>query len=153
MELLKDHFLQFSQWKNNSITNVMREKYKVGNNGIMKEVVNNIYKLMMLSEKRKSFFINKNHTAIVMNGKDIKTSIRMFSRPSYDVNISGIEKFNTSMTKVKTNLLVKNVHKSWCEHLVKNNDNNYDIMNSFYLLIQILPSFVFFCHRLTYLLI
>ena len=27
---------QFSQWKNNSITNVIREKYKVGNNGIKK---------------------------------------------------------------------------------------------------------------------
>ena len=76
---------------------------------------------MMLSDKRKVFFINKNHTATVMNEKDIKTSIRMFFRPSYDVNISGIEKFKTSMTKVKSNLLVNNVHKSWCEHLVKNN--------------------------------
>ena len=90
----------------------MREKYKVGNNGIKKVVVNNIYKLMMLSDNRKVFFINKNHTATVMNKKDIKTSIRMVFRPSYDVNISGIEKFNTSMTKVKTNLLVNNVHKS-----------------------------------------
>ena len=131
LELLKDQFLQFSQWKNNSITNVMREKYKVGNNGIKKEVVNNIYKLMMLSDKRKVFFINKNHTATVMNEKDIKTSIRMFFRPSYDVNISGIEKFKTSMTKVKSNLLVNNVHKSWCEHLVKNNDNNYDMSLSY----------------------
>ena len=74
---------------------------------------------MILSDNRKVFFINKNHTAIVMNEKYIKTSIRMFFRPSYDVNISGIEKFNTSMTKVKTNVLVKNVHKSWCKHLVK----------------------------------
>ena len=57
----------------------MREKYKVGNNGIKKEVVNNIYKLMMLSDKRKVFFINKNHTATVMNEKDIKTRISIFS--------------------------------------------------------------------------
>ena len=48
LELLKYRFLQFSQWKNNSITNVTREKYKVGNNGMKKEVVNNIYNLMML---------------------------------------------------------------------------------------------------------
>ena len=70
----------------------MRENYKVGNNWIKKEVVNNIYKLMMLSDKRKVFFINKNHTATIMNEKDIKTSIRMFFRPNYDVNISGNEK-------------------------------------------------------------
>ena len=31
------------------------------------------------------------------------------------------------MTKVKTDLLVNNVHKSWCEYLVKNNKNNYDM--------------------------
>ena len=97
----------------------MRENYKVGNNGIKKEVVNNIYKLMILSDNRKVFFINKNHTVTVMNEKDIKTSIRIFFSPSYDVNISGIEKLNTSMIKLKTNLLVNNVHKSWCEHLVK----------------------------------
>ena len=119
LELLKDHFLQFSQWKNNSITNVMREKYKVGNNGIRKEVVNNIYNLMMLSDDRKVFFIKNNHTATVMNEKNIKTCIRIYFRSSYDVNISGIEKFNTLMTKVKNNMLVNNVYKSWCEHLVK----------------------------------
>ena len=77
--------------KNNSITNVMREKYKVGNNGIKKEVVNNIYNLMNLRDDRTSFFVNKNYTATVMNEKDIKTSIRIFYRLSYDVNISGIE--------------------------------------------------------------
>ena len=57
----------------------MREKYKVGNNGIKKEVVNNIYNLMMLRDDRKGFFINKNHTATVMNEKDIKTRISIFS--------------------------------------------------------------------------
>ena len=31
------------------------------------------------------------------------------------------------MTKVKNNILVNNVHKSWCDHLVKNNENNYDV--------------------------
>ena len=58
LEIIKDQ-LQFSQWKNKSITNIMRENYKVGNNGIKKEVVNNIYKLMMLSDKRKVVFIKK----------------------------------------------------------------------------------------------
>ena len=57
----------------------MRENYKLGNNGIKQEVVNNIYKLMMLSDKRKVFFTNKNHTATVMNEKDIKTSTRIVS--------------------------------------------------------------------------
>ena len=56
----------------------MREKYKVGNNGIKKEVVNDIYNLMMLSDDRKVCFINKNHTATVMKEKDIKTNIRIF---------------------------------------------------------------------------
>ena len=56
----------------------MRENYKLGNNGIKQEVVNNMYKLMMLSDKRKVFFINKHHTANVMNDKHIKTSIKMF---------------------------------------------------------------------------
>ena len=121
LELIKDQFLQFSQWKYNSISNVIRENYKLGNNGIKQEVVNNIYNLMMLSDKRKIFFINKNNTATVMNEKDIKTSIRMFFRLSYDVNISGIEKFNTSMTKMKTSVLVNNVHKSSCEYLLENN--------------------------------
>ena len=112
LELIKNQFLQFSQWKNKSISNVMREKYRLGNNLIKQEVVNNIYKLMMLSDKRKVFFINKNHTAKVMNEKDIKTSIKMFFRSSYDINISGIEKLNTSMTKLKSYVLVHNVHKS-----------------------------------------
>ena len=55
----------------------------------------------------------------------------MFFRSSYDVNISGIEKFNTSITQKKNIVLVKNVHKSWCEHLVKNNDMSlsYDLCN------------------------
>ena len=133
LELIKDQFLQFSQWKNKSISNVMRENYKVGNNGIKKEVVNNIYKLMILSDNRKVFFINKNHTVTVMNEKDIKTSIRMFFRPSYDVNISGIEEFNTSMTKVKTSVLVNNVHKSCYEHIVEKNGSNYDMSLSYHL--------------------
>ena len=127
LELIKNQFLQFSQWKNKSISNVMRENYKLGNNGIKQDVVNNIYNLMMLSDKRKVFFINKNHTATVMNEKHIKTSIRMFFRSIYDVNISGIEKFNTSMTKTKTSVLVNNVHKSWCEHLLENKKSNYDM--------------------------
>ena len=76
LELIKNQFLQFSQWKKKSISNVMREKYKLGNNGIKQEVVNNICKLMMLSDKMKVFFINKNHTVKVMNEKDIKTSIK-----------------------------------------------------------------------------
>ena len=59
LELVKDQFLQFSQWKYNLITNVMREKYKLDNNGIKKEVVNNIYNLMKLRDDRKVCFINK----------------------------------------------------------------------------------------------
>ena len=105
----------------------MRKNYKLGNNGIKQENVNNIYKLMMLSDERKVFFINKNHTAKVMNEKDIKTSIKMFFRSSYDINISGIEKLNTSMTKLKTYVLVYNIHKSWCEHLLENNKSHYDM--------------------------
>ena len=39
LELVKDNFLQFSQWKCNSITNVMREKYKLGNNDIRNKLL------------------------------------------------------------------------------------------------------------------
>ena len=35
------------------------------------------------------------------------------------------------MTKVKNNMLVNNIHKSWCDHLVKNNENNYDMSLSY----------------------
>ena len=49
----------------------------------------------------------------------------------YDVNISGIEKLNNSMTKEKYNMLVNSVHSSWCDHLVKNNKNNYDMSLSY----------------------
>ena len=62
-----------------------------------------------------------------MNRKDIKTSIRMYFRPMYDVNISGIEKINNSMTKDKYKMIVNSVHSSWCDHLVENNNNNYDM--------------------------
>ena len=47
----------------------MRKKYKLGNNGINKQVVNNIYNLMKLRYDRKVFIINKNNTATVMNKK------------------------------------------------------------------------------------
>ena len=60
---------------------------------------------MKLRDDRKVFVINKNNTATVMNEKDIKTSIRMYLRPMYDVNNSGIEKFNNPMTKDKYNML------------------------------------------------
>ena len=109
----------------------MREKYKVGNNGIKKEVVNNIYNLMKLRDDRKVFFINKNNTATVMNEKDIKTSIRMYFRSMYDVNISVIKKLKNSMTKDKNNMLMNSVHSSWCDPLVKNNENNYDTLLSY----------------------
>ena len=51
----------------------------------------------------------------------------MYFRPMYDVNNSGIEKLNNSMTKYKYNMLVNSVHSSWCDYLLENNDNNYDI--------------------------
>ena len=94
----------------------MREKYKVSNDAFKKEVVNNINNLMKLRDDRKVFITNKNNTATVMNEKDIKTSIRMYFRPMYDVNNSVIEKFNNAMTKDKYNMSVKSVHSSWCDH-------------------------------------
>ena len=78
--------------------------------------------MINLSNDRKVFITNKNNTAIVMNEKEIKTSIRIYFRPMYDVNKSGIEKFN--MTFDKYNMLVDSVHSSWCNHLLENKDNN-----------------------------
>ena len=103
----------------------MRGKYKLGNNSIKRQVINSTYNLMKLRDDRKVFKINTNNTATVMNEKYIKTSIRLYFRPMYDVNNSGIEKFNNSMTKDKYNMLVNSVHSSWCDHLLENNDNNY----------------------------
>ena len=51
----------------------------------------------------------------------------MYFRPMYDVNNSRIEKLNNSMTKYKYNMLVNSVHSSWCDYLLENNDNNYDM--------------------------
>ena len=82
---------------------------------------------MKLRDNRKVFIINKNNIAIDINYKNIKTSIRMYFRPIYNVNNSGIEKLNNSMTTDKYNMLVNSVHSSWCDHLLENNDNNYDI--------------------------
>ena len=47
-----------------------------------------------------------------MNEIYIKTSIRMYFRPMYDVNNSGIEKFNNSMTIDKYIVLVNSAHSS-----------------------------------------
>ena len=96
MELVKDNVLQFSQWKCNSIINVIRGKYKLRNNGIKRQVVNSIYNLMKIRDDRKVFIMNKNNTATVMNEKDIKTSIRLYFRPMYNANYSEIEKLNQS---------------------------------------------------------
>ena len=89
----------------------MRGKYKLENNGMKRQVINSTYNLMKLRDDRKVFIINTNNTAI-MNEKDIKTSIRLYFRSMYDVNNSGIEKFNNSMTKDKYNMLVNSVHSS-----------------------------------------
>ena len=80
-----------------------------------------------LSDDRNVFISNKNNTATIMNTRDIKTSIRMFFRPMKDVNNSGIEKYNNSITFDKYNVLVSNIRSSWCNHLLENKDNNYDI--------------------------
>ena len=47
----------------------MRGNYKLGNNGIKRQVINNIYNLLKLRDDRKLFIINKNNTATVMNEK------------------------------------------------------------------------------------
>ena len=108
----KDIYYQFNQWKCNSITNLMRGKYKSGNNEKKGIVVNSIYNLMKLSDNRNVFIIYKNNTTTIINEKDIKTSIIMYFRPIYDVDNSGIEKFNNSMTFDKYNMLVNRVHSS-----------------------------------------
>ena len=90
----------------------MRGKYKSGNNEKKGIVVNSIYNLMKLSDNRNVFIIYKNNTTTIINEKDIKTSIIMYFRPIYDVDNSGIEKFNNSMTFDKYNMLVNRVHSS-----------------------------------------
>lgn len=67
---------------------------------------------MKLSDNRKVFIIYMNNTTTIINEKDIKTSIRMYFRPMYDVDNSGIEKFNNSTTFDKYNILVNSVHSS-----------------------------------------
>ena len=47
----------------------MRGNYKLGSNGIKRQVINNIYNLLKLRDDRKLFIINKNNTATVMNEK------------------------------------------------------------------------------------
>ena len=62
-----------------------------------------------------------------MNETDIKKKIRMFFKTRYDTDISEIEKFNDTLSIEKYNLLIKNGHKSWCEHLMEVQDSKYNV--------------------------
>ena len=61
-----------------------------------------------------------------MNETNIK-SIRMYYKARYDTDTSKINKFNDSLIIEKCNLLIKNLHKSWCAHLMEVQDSKYDV--------------------------
>ena len=65
---------------------------------------------------------------------DVKTSIRMYFKARYDTDISKIEKFNDNLRIKKYNILIKNVHTSWCEHLMEVQDSKYDVSVTYDLL-------------------
>ena len=52
-----------------------------------------------------------------MNETEIKTSIRMLFRISYDKVNFGMEKFNGTLSCKKVELLMLNIHTTWCCHL------------------------------------
>ena len=43
----------------------------------------------------------------------------MYFKPIYDTVTSKIEKINDTLSIEKYNILIKNVHKSWCDHLME----------------------------------
>ena len=61
----------------------------------------------------------------------------MCFKARYDTDTSEIEKFNDTLSIEKYNLLIKNVHKSWCEYLTEVQDSKcgvsvtYDLSNHF----------------------
>ena len=50
----------------------------------------------------------------------------MYFKPRYDTDTSEIEKFNDTLSIKKINILIKNVHKSWCDHLTEIKQSTYD---------------------------
>ena len=51
----------------------------------------------------------------------------MYFRARYGKENTEMEKFNNSLSMKKFNILMNNVHNSWCADLIKINDQNYDI--------------------------
>ena len=51
----------------------------------------------------------------------------MYFKPIYDTNTSEIEKFNDTLCIEKYNILIKNVHLTWCDHLMEVKDSKYDV--------------------------
>ena len=51
----------------------------------------------------------------------------MYFKPIYDTDTSEIEKFNDTLSIEKYHILIKNIHISWYEHLMKVQDSKYDV--------------------------
>ena len=61
-------------------------------------------------------------SAHVMNEVDIKTSIKIFFRTSYDKEKSTMEKINDTLSMKKFDTLMNNLHTARCVHLIKDKD-------------------------------
>ena len=51
----------------------------------------------------------------------------MYFEPIYDTDTSEIEKMNDTLSIEKCNVLIKNVHKSWCDHLMEVKESTYEV--------------------------
>ena len=105
----------------------MRGIYKSGKKEEKIQFINGIYNLMNLSDDRMVVIINNNISALVMNKTGIKIIMRMYLKARYDTNTSEIQKFNDTLDIAKYIILIKNVHKSWCERLMEVQDSKYDV--------------------------
>ena len=115
-----EKIIKFTQWKCDSIISTMKSIYKSEKNVDKTQVINGIYNLMKLSDKRMVVIINNDSSAQVMNENDIKKSIRMYFKSIYITNTS--ETINT---------LINNVHKSWCDHFTKVKPSTYDVLPTY----------------------
>ena len=92
-----------------------------------KQVIQRIYNLMNHSDDSMVIIINNNITAQVMNETDIKKVSEYISDQDITLILLKLKKLIDTLNIEKDNILFKNIHKSWCEHLMEVKESKYDV--------------------------
>ena len=108
---------------------------------------------MRLSDERMVVIINYNNSAQVMNENDVK-KVSTCIVNLYMTLILLELKFNDTLSIEKINILIKNVHKSWCDHLTEIKQSIYDVSATYdlsnYMKFQLRKETVFQLHQLVH---